>query len=193
VFTLPAPETPDTTIGDVVARRRSVRSFQRKPVPAAKVAGILAYAHHCDADAWPRERSEGRPLRFIVLAQAVSGLDPSAYEYLPDQHAVAPMARRLSATEFATFFLQKEFSAAPAAIWIVGDLAAACARHGEFGHRQLLLRAGHAGHRLWMGAIAHGLGGCLIGGMVAGAGRESIHLDGYWSAGLLGFALGFEA
>jgi len=189
---LPPPATAGTSISDVLVQRRSVREFQRRPVPLSALAAILAYAHHSDVEAWPGEDAECRPMRYIVLAQAVADLEPGAYEFDPTEKMMLSL-RPLSRAEFATCFLQVEFAAAPAAIWIVGDLAAACGRHGEFGHRQLLLRAGHSAHRLWMAAIALGMAGCLIGGMVAGAGRELLEMDGYWTAGLLGLALGFGA
>ena len=190
-FELPTPATSEASIRDVLHRRRSVRAFDSQEIPQSGLAAMLHYAECGDAHAWPVEHAEGRPLRQIILARRVAGLNPGAYDYEPGTRKITLICP-LSDAEYASFFVQEEFAPAPAAIWVVGDLAAATARHGEFGHRQLLLRACHAGHRLWMAAIAQGMAGCLAGGMVPGGGRRLLGLDGFWSAGLLGFVFGYE-
>jgi nitroreductase len=87
-------------------------------------------------------------------------------------------------------FVQSDFADAPAVIWIAGNLAAACASDGARGHRHLLLRAGAAAHRLWMAALASGLNGSIVAGLVPGAARRLLGFDGYKTASLLAFAAG---
>lgn len=86
--------------------------------------------------------------------------------------------------------MQSEFAKAPLVVWITGNLAAAAARHGGFGHRQLLMRAGMAAHRLWMAGMATGLSGCIVAGVVPGAARRQLELDGYRKASLIALAAG---
>ena len=176
---------------EVLRRRRSIRTFLDAPVPLTNIAPMVDYVERRDAEAWARERAGGRRLRYFLLARKIDGLAPGAYEIDPDTGTAACICE-LAGAEFAEFFRQPEFASAPAAFWLAGDLAANLARHGEFGHRLLLQRAGFAGHELWMAALAVGMAGCLVGGMVASAGRARLGLDGYWGAGLIGFAFGFD-
>ncbi|HYE73791.1 MAG TPA: hypothetical protein VEF04_10680, partial [Blastocatellia bacterium] len=71
-----------------------------------------------------------------------------------------------------------------------GNLAAACARYGSWGHRQLLLRTGAAGQRLWLSSIGVGLAGTVFAGFLPRAANRFAGLDGYLQASLLAFAVG---
>ena len=76
---------------------------------------------------------------------------------------------------------------------MIGNLAAACASEGAFGHRRLLLQAGMAGHRIWLAALSIGLSGSLIAGLIPGVARRQLFLDGFREASLFGVAVGSSA
>jgi nitroreductase len=152
---------------------------------------MLHFAHQGDACDWPAEHRDGLDLDFLVLASRVEGVSPGVYWYRTPNQDLVLSHPGLNAHEMVELFVQEEFASAPLLIWTAGDLAAACARHGAFGHRQLLLRAGTASNRVWMAALAMGLSGCLIAGIVPGAARDSLGLDGYRHASLMAVSLGF--
>ncbi len=149
---------------------------------------MLSFAQRADLDEWPGEH-HGNGLNFLVLAQRVRELDAGVYEYEAAQTLLS-VRGALAPDEISQLYVQDEFALAPLAIWITGSLAAACARHGAFGHRQLMLRAGAAGNRLWMAALGLGLTGTLVAGIVSRHARKILGLDGYLKSGLLAVAVG---
>jgi SagB-type dehydrogenase family enzyme len=181
------------SFGLALAERRSVRHYSPDAVPLDDLSSMLYCANHGDSADWSEDQCEGRSLQFVVIAQRVRGLDSGVYSYDPIGHRLSHLTGPLAATNIADLYVQNEFASAPVSIWIFGNLAAACARHGAFGHRKLLLRAGAAGHRLWLVAISVGLSGCLIAGLVPGACRRHLHLGGYRQISLIAFASGYEA
>jgi SagB-type dehydrogenase family enzyme len=177
----------------VLEGRRSVRRFENRPIDLRHLGTAIRLAHEADRRSWLEDDKAGPSLDFVVLAKRVLGLDPGVYEYEASAHGLAQLRRALSEAELSALLVQTEFVDAACIIWITGDLRTACSRHGAFGHRQLLLRAGAAGHALWMCLLSFGLGGSLMAGLVPGAARDIIGLDGYRKASLFAAAVGYGA
>jgi SagB-type dehydrogenase family enzyme len=195
LVSLPHPSLGGRSVGEVLLGRESVRQFAHLPVSKQQLSTMLYWAHQGDVEDWPEQHAQGHTLTFLLLADRVEGLAPGTYRYKfdPENPALQFVGPLCSPKERMELFVQSEFAAAPLFIWIAGNLLAACDRQGAFGHRQLLLRAGAAGHRLWMGASAMGVSGCLVAGLVPGVARRQLHLDGYLQASLFGFAAGYSA
>jgi SagB-type dehydrogenase family enzyme len=193
IVPLPPSNVGGRPLGDVLARRRSIRHFGAEPVSLAQLSTMLHYGSVADVRDWQDDHRAAVFLTFFVLARKVNGLNPSVYTYDASNHALHVTRDLVSVNEARELFVQDEFATAPMVLWIVGDLAAACDYQGAFGHRRLLFRAGAAAHRSWMVAMAMGLCGSLIAGLVPGAARQQLGLDGYNKASLLAFAAGHEA
>src|SRR5262249_30889523 len=146
--------------------RTSARMFDRRAIGLAELATMLGVAIDGDRIDWPGEEQAGVDLQLTVVAWRVDGLAPAVWRYEPRTHALAFVGRAPAAEEAATLTLQLEFTSAPALVFITGGLAAACARYGSWGHRQLLLRAGAAGERLWLAALGTGLAGSVFAGFL---------------------------
>ncbi|MGH9914865.1 MAG: nitroreductase family protein [Pyrinomonadaceae bacterium] len=187
---LPSPARGGRLVGEILASRTSIRHYTNDTVSKGQLSTMLSCAYQGDAQDWPEENHERLPLTFLVLAWRIDGLDPGVYAYDHQNNALCFSSVAPSSTEAVDLFVQREVASAPLVIWIVGNLAAACARHGAFGHRQLLLRAGAAGHRLWMASLGMGLEGLLVSGLVPGAARHLLGLDGYGKASLFAFVTG---
>lgn len=190
LVSLPSPVCDGPSVASILAGRRSVRHYTNDLLSLRQVCTMLRCAQDGDANDWPDEHRAGQQLDFLVFAQRLEGASPAVYAYNENKRGLSRIAVAPSLKEMSELFVQPEFASAPLFVWIVGNLHAACARHGAFGHRLLLLRAGAAGHRLWLGALSVGLSGCLIAGLIPGAGRRRFALDGYERASLLGFAAG---
>jgi SagB-type dehydrogenase family enzyme len=188
--TLPEPARGGRLLSEVLSRRVSVRRFAQEPVALDHLSTMLFCAQQGDAENWPDEQAEEHRLNFLVIASRFRGAEPGVYSYDARRHRLLWLKPAPAPQQKAELFVQREFSQAPAVVWIYGNLAGACARHGAFGHRLLLLRAGAAGHRLSTAAGALGVAGCLVGGVVPGAGRRQFGFDGYLRASLIGFATG---
>lgn len=177
------------TLAEVLSHRASIRHYTNDPVSLTQLAGILTSACDGDRHDWPEDH-QVFPLEFLVLASRVEGIVPGAYLYDRSENALRHWRSDYSPDQQGELFLQEEFAHAPLTVWIFGNLAAACEKHGSFGHRQLLLRAGTAGHRCWMAALSLGMQGCPVAGMIPGAARDLLGLDGYTKASLLAFTGG---
>ncbi len=190
ILPLPTPDRLRSLAVGVLARRNSVRHFRNEAVSQAHIGPMLYHAYEGDLNDWPAEHAQLQPLTFLVLASRVEGFHRGVYEYVPNEHGLAFLRPAAQTEEMADLFVQPEFGYAPVVVWIAGNLAAACARHGPFGHRQLLVRAGAAANRLWMAALAMGLKGCIVAGLAPGVARLQLNLDGYRRASLIAFAGG---
>jgi SagB-type dehydrogenase family enzyme len=189
---LPKIARAGISVGDALARRKSVRDYDENPIRAQVIATALHSAHSMDAAEWPDEHRHSLRLTYLLLARNVEGINKGVYEYDPYKHGLTQVRASLSREQTVELLVQSEYADAPALVWIAGNLAAACARHGAWGHRQLLLRAGAAGHRLWMSVLGLGLSGSIFAGLVPGAARKYLGLDGYKKASLFAFAAGYQ-
>lgn len=190
IVSLPVERVGGRLLDEVLTGRHSVRTYTNDPVSLAQLSTILGYAHRWDAAEWWGGERREESLKFTVLANNVEGLEPGVYAYEPVSRELISLRGALSAEERLDLFGQSEFAEAPVTIWISANLVAACSRAGSFGHRRLLIRAGAAGHRLWMASIALGMAGCLVAGVIPGAARRRLGMDGYTNASLLAFAAG---
>jgi SagB-type dehydrogenase family enzyme len=190
---LPSPLQGGRLVGDILPRRITIRRYSQQSVSLDQLSSMLHYAHHQDESRWPSESRNRNLLEFIVLAWRVSGLDPAAYSYLPATNGLVLIAQLPNQSEAGRFFIQRKFGTAPVVAWIAGNLGRASELHGPFGHRQLLVRAGAAAHCMWMSAMAMGLSGAIIAGLVSGEARRRFGFDGYQRTSLLACAAGSAA
>lgn len=179
---LPEPAMPSDvpSLHDALCSRSAIRFWEPTAVPIGHIATILDSAREDE-------------LSLNLVAWNVEGLAPAVYRYVPATHAlrrigVAPES--MAARE--ELVLQVEFAAAPFVVLVTGNLAAACAKHGGFGHRQLLMRAGAAGHRMWLASLQVGLVGTVFAGFIGNSARDLAQVDGYRKSSLLAFAAGYR-
>ncbi len=188
---LPAPLTSSRALEDVMMERTSLRFYAEKPVELEQIATILNVASAGDEQDWSQEIAAGVTLHLLLVAWCVKDLAPAIYRYVPGAHQLAYVASAPDQrTEGTGLVLQTEFADAPAIVLITGNLAAASARHGAWGHRQLLLRAGSAGQRLWLSSLGIGLVGTVFAGFLPRAAHRAVGVDGYRNAGLFAYATG---
>jgi nitroreductase len=189
---LPAPLAGEASPVDVLRRRGAVRRYGGAPIPLAAVATALAAADRGDLSDWPSERDAGVELGLFVVAWNVAGLPPAVYRYAAEAHQLVGVAPAPQGPA-DRLVRQPEFTGAAAFVEVVGNLAAAVARHGSHGHRLLLVRAGAAAHRAWLAALSAGLAGCIFEGLLPQPFREVSGADGYTKARLVACAIGHEA
>ena len=132
-------------------------------------------------------------LNLLVVAWRVRGLAPAIYYYQAESHSLLQIgAAPISKQARNNLTLQAEFAEAPAIVLITGNLAAACTRYGGWGHRQLLLRAGAAGHRLWLASVGIGLAGTTFAGFLPRAAQSIAWVNNSTNASLFAYSVGYE-
>lgn len=188
--TLPPPFQGGRSVGEILSERSSVRHYAFTPLSLSQLGSMLYCAYRGDLSDWPLEQTQELGLSFLVLASRVRDLDPGVYWYMGEDHGLRLSRPALAVDTIVELFVQPDFASAPVVIWITGNLAASSGRYGAFGHRQLLVRAGAAANRLWEAAMGMDLAGCIVAGVVPGAARLHLGLDGYQEAGLVAFSVG---
>lgn len=188
---LPTPEPEELRPwSDVLAERTSLRYFEDRPITAADLSSLLHAAVGSDREAYPAEVEAGLGLQLLAATRAVDGIAPALHVLVDDGQALQRIADLPQGDAAADLVLQREFADAALTVLVVGDLEAACARHGDHGHRSLLIRAGAAAHAVWLTAIARGLGGSVFAGALPGALRELAAVDGARRLQLFACAVG---
>jgi hypothetical protein len=187
---LPAPASPRAALADVLPGRTAVREYAQTPLTGPDLSAILAAADRMDASAWSGERAAGVDLEVYCAARRVTGVDPGFYRFLPQRSGLHRVASLPDGPAAEDLVAQREFAQAPALLIIMGNLAAALARHGSHGHRLLLSRAGAAGHAAWLTALRLHLVGTVFTGLLPHVVWERAGVDGYHRAALFAFAAG---
>jgi SagB-type dehydrogenase family enzyme len=191
---LPAARSGSRPFDETLILRKAVRSYRADPVRPDHLATLVDCAARGDGENWPTEGRLGVELQFVVVAWRVENIAPAVYRYEPEDHCLSHIRPAPDPeTDAKEMVLQTEFASAPLIILITGNLAAATAIYGAWGYRQLLLRAGSAGQRMWLASVALGLAGTVFAGFLPRAAHDIAGIDGYRSAGLLAFAAGYEA
>ena len=189
---LPVALTKSYSLQESMRQRVSTRFFTSEPLKLVHLATLLQSAQDGDQHDWSQEKETGVFLQFTVVAWRVENCPPAVYCYESHSHALVPIHTIPDqTTEAKNLVLQVEFADAPVIILITGNLAAASARYGAWGHRQLLIRAGTAGQRLWFASLGLGLAGTVFAGFLQPAAYTYANIDGYRSAGLLAYTTGY--
>lgn len=189
VVDLPPPERHGFNTEAILSNRTSIRDFANCDVDLRSLATILYHAQEGDANDRSR-RFVPVQLAFYIVSRGIRGLEQGVWIYDPEHHVLRHGRSALSQKENAELYIQDPFADAPLQILVVGNLAAATASHGAWGHRNLLVRSGIAAQRMWFAAAGAGLDGAIVAGLVPGAMRSILGFDGYQRTGLIGIVAG---
>lgn len=183
--------TEDRNLYEVMQERRAVRAYSDRHIGQEQLGAMLQTAAQGDDADWPSQRYAAR-LKLLVVAWRVNGMRPGVYGYQLDSHALQLMTQPAEESlNGRGLVLQAEFAEAAALVLITGSLQDATAQHGSWGHRNLLVRAGAAGQRLWLASLATGLCGTVFAGMLPRAAKALAAIDGFRTTGLLAYATGY--
>jgi SagB-type dehydrogenase family enzyme len=188
----PALRSAPPTLDGLLLSRRAVRHFTGAAVRREVAEGLLALSAQVlrDRVAAGAAACFARPV--LAIAQGDAELPAGFYEL---ESVGEGLIRRadFSGDAMQNCNNQRSLGDSPAAIWLLGDLAAASAAHGVRGYRTLAQHAGSAIAAAWLAAVGYGLGGTAAGGAIVGGLREAAHIDPYRECPLLGFHFGVPA
>lgn len=170
------PRVDDQRVpNDLLARRRSTRSFARSPLSSEQL-GALAWAAQGAVGGGRRTTPSAHalyPLTLTVVAGAVESLEPGGYRYDPQRHGLVPVAagdRRHSVAE-CTLADRDWMCDAAALLLLSADIGGVNAHFAEQpplggrGERYVWLEAGHAGQNVSLAAAGLGIGAVLVAGL----------------------------
>ena len=184
VVALPPPSGDGDALGAVIERRRSERRFGGAPLTLTELASVV-----------DRARGGGvlaqRPLRLHVVAIRVAGLAPGVYEHRAAERALIQV--RAGDVRDATYELalsQEVVERAAAVVVLSADVAAMAWPDGSRGFRYAWIDAGVAAGRMYLAAVAHGLGVSSVGAFFDDELVELLDVDGARELPVLLVALG---
>lgn len=174
------PTPPVHSLADVLRQRRAQRFYSSTPIQTGDLHAVCAAA------------AKDRSIGVLVAVRNVEGVTPGLHLYRDDTGSLTCLKEvPVDSREREGWFLQLEFTASPAVIVISGSIGAASLSAGSHGYRRLLVNGGAAAYRSWLTACRRGLVGSMFAGLLQPALREAIGVDGWDTAGLIGFSLGY--
>jgi len=165
---LPPPAVTGTVpLEAVLAARRSVRYFSRRPLLLAEL-GQLLWAGQGVSDRSGLRTAPSAGARYPVELSAVvgglEGLAPGVYRYWPQGHALSLTAAGDRRAALAAAALgQSWVQDAPVSIAISAAYERTTGRYGERGVRYVHMDVAAAGENILLQAVALGLGAVMVG------------------------------
>jgi len=183
VVRLPPPSTKgQVSVEEAIARRRSVRRYEKSALTLELLAQILWSAQGVTHGKFRAVPSAGAtyPLEIMVATgqQTVVGLNAGIYHYDPDSHSLTlektgDIRQNLSEAALG----QQSAANAPAVLIACAIPSRTTFRYGTRAQRYVNIELGHVGQDVHLQAVALGLGTVMIGAFDDEAVRELLGLD----------------
>lgn len=171
------PRAPsETPLRALLARRRSCRAYEMRPMPLATLATLLDNAYGGITLARRDNGLSGLtrpvpsagglyPLEIRVATRGVTGLPDGVHHYNPLHHCLEPADVRgelqdLGAHLLAQYFLQD----ASLVFFLSAVFERSLRKYGARGYRYVLLEAGHVAQNLCLTAVEQDLASLCVGG-----------------------------
>jgi SagB-type dehydrogenase family enzyme len=156
-FELPEIAGDGDALGPVIERRRSQRRFADGALSVAQLSAVLRRAIGSSVE-------DQHAIRIHVSVNAVSGLAPGVYEYLPGEQTLRPIRNEEVASTIHGIALSQEVAAGAAAILMISAHAPTMVwPDGSRGYRYAWMDAGIAAGRVYVQGVGLGLGVSSIG------------------------------
>ena len=142
------------SLGETIAKRGSTRAFSGEAITAEALSSALYHATR----GFPADVPSGL-VDLYVNVHAVTGIEPGAYAYDREGHALVSL--RAGDVREASAFLCLEQAlggTSSATVFFLADLAPVLERWGNRGYRLVNLEAGLIGGRLYLGAYGQRFG-----------------------------------
>jgi SagB-type dehydrogenase family enzyme len=208
---LPEPVFPDCPFSDLLRRRRSVRSFERRPL-ALRELGALLFGALGETGRLTADFQEGHaveaslrsipsggalhPSRVFVAVLHPGDLGCGVYHYDAPEHSlefVKPLTGPEIEALLAAFPIHPrvvDLAPAPAIFLITAKFWRSRAKYGPRGYRYCLQEAGAACQNLSLTAVALGLAHVVLGGFYDDEVHACIGIDGIDHAIVTAVAVG---
>jgi nitroreductase len=142
------------SLGETIERRGSTREFAHAPLEEVELSTVLrAISRPVDVDVSPGFAD------IYVAINAVDGVEPGAWAYDADAHALVMVRPGDVRRRSAYLCLEQALGGdAAAVLYFLAPLDDVLAAHGNRGYRLVNLEAGLAGGRAYLAAYAQGFG-----------------------------------
>jgi SagB-type dehydrogenase family enzyme len=170
---------------EVLARRRSVRRFQDRPLSEAELSQLMWAGQGITVQlkeyGFRTAPSAGAlyPVETYVVVNSVSSIEPGVYHYAVEEHAL----EQIKAGDFRVAAAQAALDQRMAALANVVFIWTAVFQRSKWKYRQRAYRycyldAGHLAQNVALAAVALGLGSCQIAALYDEEANLLLGLDG---------------
>lgn len=178
---LPAPDTTGSLgVEGALQQRRSRRSYSDGRLTLEEVGQLLwAAAGVTSPRGFRTAPSAGAlyPFTVYLIASGVEGLQPGAYSYVPEDHALEPAAGGdLSRRLMEACLGQACVGEAAASIVLVADYGVTTSSYPSRGEMYVHMEAGHISQNVYLQCEALGLGTVAVGALRPAAAAELLEL-----------------
>jgi SagB-type dehydrogenase family enzyme len=192
---IPFPEPDragDTSVEQTLAERRSIRDFRSDPLRPSQLGQLLWAAQGITEpmsapEGWPWGEWGGGlraapsagalyPLEVYVVVDAVEGLEPGVYHYVPEHHALERIGSADGRALASAALGQRPIAQAPAVLVLAAVYQRTAAKYGDRARRYVHMEAGAAAENVYLQAEALGLGTVFIGAFRDEAVRSTLGL-----------------
>lgn len=202
---LPEPASLDSSLDELIGRRRSRRDFACGPISGDALAALLNAGYGITGQLEPYDDRPGLPLRAVPSGGAlyplelyagalrVTDLEPGLYHFDPLWPGLELLRSGLTAEELAVLSAYPDIvSSAAVLIFVAAVFGRTRFKYGLRGYRFALLEAGHVAQNLLLAATALGLGAVPLGAFFDRRTDTFLRLDGVNESTLYAIALGPE-
>jgi len=180
--------------GKLLDNRRSLRNYSDAPMTQAQLAfmlwstqGVQSYRGNVATFRTVPSGGARHPFETYIAVQAVDGLKPGLYRYLPVENVGSKKVaiERLGdiedyANKITAMLAGQAWAAkAPAILYYTCVAYRAEWRYHEAAHRVVLIDLGHVGQNAMLSAEAMGLGSCCMAAYDQQLCDEFLNIDGY--------------
>jgi SagB-type dehydrogenase family enzyme len=169
-FDLPGREQDrEVSLGEVLARRRSVRDFELRPLELEVAGRVLSSSYRCRPGSSGPERptpSAGAlyPIELYLVTRSISGLPDGLYHYDALSHQLELRREGPLYDTLADLCLgQPMVSRANLTVVLTANCQRTMWKYGQRGYRYVWLDAGHLAQNLCLTATAEALGAVTVG------------------------------
>lgn len=193
---LPPPrDLANTSLMDVINRRRSLRDYVQTPLPLEDLATLLHSAQGITEPTYPKRASPSAgalyPLEVYIAVHRVDGLEPGLYHYAVREHALEQLRAGNMQRPLMVACLDQEHAQTAAVVFILSAIFQRERwKYQGRAYRYVLIEAGHVGQNLYLTATALGLGCCAIGAFYDDALNDLLGVDGEREAALYVLTVG---
>jgi len=183
---LSPPKTADGVgVWGVMAKRRSVRRFQDKPLSESELSQLLWAGQGITARAqqyaFRTAPSAGAlyPVETYVVVNSVSDVAPGVYHYAVEGHALERVKAGDFRVEVARAALDQRMAALADVVFIwTGVFERSKWKYSQRAYRYCYLDAGHISQNVALAAVALGLGSCQIAALYDEEANALLEVDG---------------
>jgi SagB-type dehydrogenase family enzyme len=182
---LPEPVLRGLSVEEVIAGRRSVRSYREDSLSLAEVSQILFAGQGVTGERGGRglrsAPSAGGtyPIELYLVANRVAGLDPGVYHYVPEDHSIDLVKAGAHGDILSRACLGQSMpKTAAISIVMTAVRERTTSKYGQRGIQYIHMEAGHVSQNICLQSVSLGLGAVPVGAFDDHAVDRVLGVDG---------------